>query len=552
MKVRHKITLTFGAVVSIGLVALAGYYIRHQEEAVLAQNERTMAKLTESVSQGLQALMLSGYADIAQSFAERLKAVPDVHDFRILRTNGDEAFHDNATIAAVNRQLGRQVFRPRPREDRVPVLPADDADLLRTIATQAPVAVYGSRLDGERTLSFLAPIKAIDVCGGCHDAAEPVRGVIRLTTSLAPVERELELVQRTSVVVLIVALLTTISLTGFMLGHTVVTPLERITAAMARVASGDLSRKVPVESDDELGRMATSFNRMTSELAATYDGLHREQDKLTTIIHGVGEGIVVTDGSGRVVLANPAAERLLGRDAGQIAAAGFEALIDAPETIRGLLAGDLPAPHTVEYRGRVLQLQASTISGDDGRPVGSAALLRDVTEEKRYEEMLRLQSSTDALTGLYNRRHLDETLAIEFHRAVRTGTALSVLMLDIDHFKHFNDLHGHDQGDRVLQAVALSLRKALRKYDTPCRYGGEEFVAILPDTDGGAALGVGERLRRDVEARRVDGLQVTISIGIASTPELAVDTPEALFEAVDRALYQSKNDGRNRTTLARC
>ena len=550
MKIRHKITLAFGAAVSVCLIALAAFYIQHQEDAVLAQNERTMGKLTESVSQGLQAVMLSGYADMAQSFAERLKSVSEVREFRILRTNGDEAFHDNATIAAVNRQHGAETFHPRKIEDRVPVLAPNDPNLRRAIDTMAPVASYGTAPDGERTLTFLAPIKGLDVCGGCHVAGESVRGVIQLTTSLAPVEHELAAVRQTSLIVLLVALVLTIVLTGFVLGRTVVLPLEKITAAMVRVASGDLTHKVPLESQDELGRMARSFNQMTSELQGTYDGLRREQDKLTTIIHGVGEGIVVTNGAGEVVLVNPAAERLLGRDARAIAAAGFDALFDDASVIRGLLAGTLDAPHTLLYRERMLKVHANTILGDDGKPVGSAALLRDVTEEKRFEELLRLQSATDALTGLYNRRHLDETLSVEFHRAVRTGTCLSVLMLDIDHFKSFNDTHGHDQGDRVLQAVAAALRSALRKYDTACRFGGEEFVAILPDTDGTLAERVGERLRRDVEERSVDGLSVTISIGIASTPELVVDTPEALLEAADTALYTSKKSGRNQTTVA--
>lgn len=551
MKIRHKITLAFGVAVSAGLVALAAFYIQHQEDAVLAQNERTMSKLTESVSQGLQAVMLSGYADMAQTFAERLKTVSEVQEFRILRIDGDEAFHDNATISAVNRQHGRQSFEPRADEKRVPVLAPDDLALRQAITSVAPVATYGKDANGERTLTFLAPIKAIDSCAGCHAASEPVRGVIQLATSLAPVERELAAVRRTSLIVLLVALVFTILLTGFVLGRTVVLPLEKITAAMVRVAGGDLAHKVPIESQDELGRMAKSFNQMTTELRGTYDGLRREQDKLTTIIYGVGEGIVVTNGAGEVVLVNPAAERLLGRDAETIAAIGFDELFDAPEVIRGLLGGTLAAPQTVQHGGRILHVHATTIHGEDAKPVGSAALLRDVTEEKRFEELLRLQSATDALTGLFNRRHLDETLGVEFHRAVRTGTCLSVLMLDIDHFKNFNDAHGHDQGDRVLQAVAEALKKALRRYDTPCRFGGEEFVAILPDTDGQLAERVGERLRRDVEARSVNGLSVTISIGIASTPELVVDTPEALLEAADGALYASKKEGRNRTTIAR-
>jgi diguanylate cyclase (GGDEF)-like protein len=158
----------------------------------------------------------------------------------------------------------------------------------------------------------------------------------------------------------------------------------------------------------------------------------------------------------------------------------------------------------VELQGRILNVFASTITASDGHAIGSAALLRDVTEEKRLEEELRRLSQTDALTGLYNRRFLDQSLETEFHRARRSGTRLSVIMFDVDHFKRFNDTHGHDQGDRVLRAVAETLRAALRNYDLPCRYGGEEFLAILPNTDAPGAFAVAERLRKDIFEMTVD------------------------------------------------
>ena len=123
MRIRYKITLAVGIAVTTVLVAMAFFYTYQQEQSVLKQNERTMEKLTESVTQGLQAVMLAGSADIAESFADRLKTVTDIIDFRIVRTNGDEAFRDNETITNVNRRRGEETFAPRDSEARIPVLP---------------------------------------------------------------------------------------------------------------------------------------------------------------------------------------------------------------------------------------------------------------------------------------------------------------------------------------------------------------------------------------------------------------------------------------------
>ncbi|WP_332671422.1 diguanylate cyclase [Aromatoleum sp.] len=551
MRIRYKITLAVGVAITTVLVAMAMFYTHFQEQSVLQQNERTMQKLTESVAQGLQAVMLAGSADIAESYADRLKGVSDVIDFRILRKNGNEAFRDNETIENVNRRRGEESFAPRDTETEVPVLAGDDPHLQATIQSGKAVPVYDRDANGNRTLTFLAPIKAIESCSRCHGSGEAVRGVIKLTTSLAPVERDILELRQYSLGGLAIGLMATMLLTGYMLGRIVVTPLEKVMAAMGRVSGGDLDHQVPIDSRDELGRMANSFNRMTSELKTSYDGLRREQDKLTTIIHGAGEGIVVTDGSGKVVLVNPAAERLLEKSASQIIGEGFEHLIDDPDSMRTWLAQEAhEGPATATYKGRTFHVYASTILATDAHVVGSAALLRDITEEKRLEEELRRLSTTDGLTSLYNRRHLDETLNTEYHRAMRTHNPLAVVMFDIDHFKKFNDTYGHDQGDRVLQAVARNFRDALRKYDLACRYGGEEFVGILPNTTLEGAYCVAERLRADIEDSEVDGLKVTISLGVAAFPEIVVESADELVEAADRALYQSKENGRNRTTRA--
>lgn len=543
--------LVVGFAVSVGLIATAYFYTKWQEQAVTTQNEQTMLKLTESVIAGLRSVMLAGSADIAHAYADRLKQVPEITDFRILRINGDEAFTDNKTIDDVNRRRGEEVFVTRSTETRVPIMKPDDLMLQRALGETEPIFFYSDTEQADKVLTFLAPIRNQGGCYKCHGKTQSVRGVVMLSTSLAEADLELLKVRQNSLLVLCFALMASVLLTGYTVGQAVVSPMHAVMHAMARVSGGDLDHKVPVTSRDELGRMASSFNLMTDEVKATYSGLRQEQDKLKTIIFGAGEGIVVTDSEGAIVLVNPAAEELLGKTAAEIVAAGFDNLTGDPRMLQQWLAAeDKSAGNICEIGERALQVYISTIHADDGNIVGSACLLRDVTESKRLEDELRRLALTDALTGLFNRRHLDATLSQEFNRVLRTGGPFSVFIFDVDHFKKFNDTYGHDQGDRVLQAVAATFRDSLRKYDSACRYGGEEFVGILPDTPSIGAFNVAERVREAVAATVVDGLQVNISIGVATFPDIHASSPEALLEAADAAMYRSKEGGRNRTTIA--
>jgi len=179
----------------------------------------------------------------------------------------------------------------------------------------------------------------------------------------------------------------------------------------------------------------------------------------------------------------------------------------------------------------------------------SAARSRVELEERA--QLLERMSCTDALTQVSNRLHFDREIESEWARARRSGSALTLMMLDIDHFKRVNDSHGHLFGDRCLQAVAVALRAALvRPGDLLARYGGEEFVAMLPDTDATGAAVVAARMRAALAALSLahEGHPVTLtcSIGVHTVESLESSSPTAALSRADQALYQAKAQGRNR------
>lgn len=182
-----------------------------------------------------------------------------------------------------------------------------------------------------------------------------------------------------------------------------------------------------------------------------------------------------------------------------------------------------------------------------GRERELLKLIQERTEQledanRRLEEL----SFLDALTDVANRRQFEQILDLEWRRAVRSGSPLSLLIADIDHFKDFNDNHGHQAGDRCLRDVATLLDSIVQRAgDQVARYGGEEFAAMLPETDAEGAGKIAERMRLAVERLETGGGRVTVSIGVATTLAREKLTPEALVAAADAALYDAKRAGRN-------
>ena len=189
-----------------------------------------------------------------------------------------------------------------------------------------------------------------------------------------------------------------------------------------------------------------------------------------------------------------------------------------------------------------------------------AARVRTQIRRHRYAQELRQSVNntmalavTDDMTGLYNRRYFDRHLGVMLGKAQAQDRDMAVMILDIDHFKSVNDTHGHDIGDAVLKEFSLRLKRNIRGVDLACRFGGEEFVVLMPDTDFRQAEAVAERVREAVAERGFEvgttrPLAVTVSVGVTLHESLA-DTPETLIKRADVALYRAKREGRNRVVF---
>lgn len=212
----------------------------------------------------------------------------------------------------------------------------------------------------------------------------------------------------------------------------------------------------------------------------------------------------------------------------------------APEALQGILAEIIAETSQVVARNQELEQSLESSSSEIDQ-------LRETLQEARQEAV------TDALTGIANRRFFDSRLKSEEERALYDHAPLSLLIIDIDHFKHFNDSFGHQIGDEVLKVVARTLKSCVKGKDTPARYGGEEFAVILPDTQLGDAGTVAEQIRQALATKRLQNKrtgesygEVTLSIGAA---QLRPGEPlSSLIKRADKALYLAKNSGRNRVT----
>ena len=313
-----------------------------------------------------------------------------------------------------------------------------------------------------------------------------------------------------------------------------------------------------------LVRQLLTGQRMAAALAA-------QEVDFRVVAEGSSDMVTRIDLAGGITYVSPSAERIVGWRADQLigtpALAGVNAadLPGVEKVVDELRAGDYDEARLL-YRTRQREkgeiwLESTmriTRSPTTGKIDGVVAISRDMTDQKDLEDRLATLATTDGMTGLANRRCFDAKLAEEWARARRSGAHISLLMIDVDHFKKFNDTCGHPAGDACLQAIAASLANhARRPGDLAARYGGEEFAVLLPDTDAAGCRVIGEQIRTAVRALAIPHLtsplgQVTVSIGGAVFHPGADSRVDglALVEAADHALYDAKRTGRDRMAMS--
>lgn len=271
------------------------------------------------------------------------------------------------------------------------------------------------------------------------------------------------------------------------------------------------------------------------------------------VFRGLKDGVIVLDADGRLVDYNPAALTvfdfqmtgdLIGRKATEV----FQRYETLCKYIDGRIQKDLEV--SVESGGieKIHELKMNFFSDKKGNHMGNILVFRDITARKQLESELQRLAETDPLTGIRNMRCILEYGKEDFRKSKRYGRSMSVLMLDVDHFKRINDTYGHQAGDAVLKEVARTCRESMREPDVIGRFGGEEFLVVLPETGIKAALSAAERLRRkieEIETPSKDGvITVTVSIGVSQVIESDAVLDNVIKRA-DEALYIAKTRGRN-------
>ncbi len=273
------------------------------------------------------------------------------------------------------------------------------------------------------------------------------------------------------------------------------------------------------------------------------------------LIDNMIDGMMVINRHNMIVDLNPSAQRIFNITENVIGT-DLDDLFDQLQ-LEQLEPNDQQERHHIKLVNRdgvnrFYDIQTSPILGDKEQR-GTIITIRDITSQKRIEDQLQYLAITDSLTGLANHRHFYELLNNELERSKRSFEPFSVIMLDIDHFKRVNDTHGHLVGDQVLREISIECLKTLRQYDIVCRYGGEEFSIILPETDVRSAAATAERLRQAVESNVISiedtEFNLTISLGVSCYDPYQPVSSEELVGQADSGLYHSKQTGRNRVTI---
>jgi diguanylate cyclase (GGDEF)-like protein len=582
LSVKILVLVAVAVALTATLVAVVSY--RAEKREILDSAARDALGYAQMVESDLHTVMLSHIGGSATALLDGLRRSTNMASIAVFDSTGQQVFGGAASTLSA---AGRAALAERRPES--------------TAVGSGQGAVYRA----------FQPITLESACfaGGCHGAKDPIAGLVQVDLPMSVVAAHLSRESSRAIYLGLGLAAILIPLLWFGLGLIVVRPLRRFSTRAGWIASGRLSERVPAYSRDEIGDLAASFNTMADQLESRVAELETAQEKLGlsiervagaltsaldagSVLHilitesseiaGFDAGAVFLEREGEFVYAHgrhveestrqlglwdvtlqttgerlvslgpllgaSPAPRIIYADGGSegedspVAAWGWDTVMLAPMVADGCLIGCLVLVSTQRLALNQNQLRALAFLAAQGATAVVHSRLNDQARERAI---------TDGLTGLSDHRHFYEQLELELARAERYDLPLSLLLMDIDHFKLYNDRAGHRAGDHVLRRLGGILRAVARETDVVARYGGEEFAIILPHTGPVDALAFAERVHAEVGVEEFPrgevqpGGHVSVSIGVASWPDHARSV-ETLVEAADQALYRAKRLGRDR------
>lgn len=524
----------------------------------------------------------------------------------------DELNRENAKeeIASLQQELDglakRLTLASKPIEIDPRELPIDALD--REVLEKGR-NIYNFVGNEARVLIPYIANKTCTKASGCHKYASDgdVLGAINIEFSLEAMNRRIAKDNLVMAGFWLLRFLIFLSVIWFLLRVIIIRRLNVLVGACGTLSEGDMSIRIPVDGSDEIGKMANGFNHMAESMEVTKKELDKRLLEVFAL-YNIGKVMNTSFEMEQMILElvkdmsrSEQIDRLMimlfdekkgeyysashtgfnGMDVGMLVRKSGEGFYGTVASSgKGRLVNDIHLGEAISSED-VLDPEINAVIAvpffNGGETVGLICAYKNkpdvfdqsdldlfegmsehlsmVLENARSVEETKIKSITDGLTGLYNKGFFIDTLEAELDKALRYKRELSIFMLDIDNFKHYNDTNGHPEGDELLKELSVLLKKVVRSIDLPCRYGGEEFVVILPETTKKGAAIIAERLLKSIREHYFPYQEsqpmgfISVSIGLASYPSDGTEM-KPLVKKMDEALYKAKHEGKDRLITA--
>jgi len=576
-RLRFKIIGSLLLVLSISMTtALFGMWT-YQQDKLLSMHHQKAMRTGLTIVAGLKYSMLQNNREAIQQSLEEMAAVGTLKEMSLLNKEGRIVYSSN--VSMIGRNLDENT------DETCKACHDEKADL-----HQEAVVFSGTAAD--HILRTVIPIENQPACHGCHAAEQKLCGILVIDDSLTGDYEILKTVTQRLALGGIVTFLVIIALISSIVTRFVSTPVEALMKGIKGIENGDFTTWVDVKGSGEFSEMADSFNVMTRALGRYIKEINsktKEINTLYTIVTRMSETIdwhkiknILVDllydilEAESVVLCFPVDVQgrrfeITWKEYGDkrhyhreysTGAEGPPHPAVSKEELEQWLQGDfsqlffsdddtralLPMKFNEMQLGLICAVKAGSVCFSHAEKKLLPDLIKHIAVSFANARLYNL-ATTDDLTTLYTKGFFEARIGEFENRFYQTGEGFSIMMIDLDHFKKVNDTYGHPVGDKVLRQIAELIRQSMRHGDIPCRYGGEEFVILLPEVKIRSAVNIANRLREKIanytfQIEKIPPFKKTVSIGLSSCPLHATSADE-LVSMADEALYTAKQNGRN-------